>query len=151
MTPGIKKKRRKPSIVLSRSDYDALARLAESISGKNPAVAEQLFVELDRARVVNDSQLKPEVVRMGSTLRYTADSGEDREVTLVFPGEANIADGKVSILTPIGAALIGLSTGQSIDWTGRDGKVHRLTVECIGKSDFATVGPPLDHEIQSTG
>lgn len=150
MTPDIKKKRRKPSIVLSRSDYDALARLAESIFGKNPTVAEQLFVELNRARVVTDSQMRPDVVRMGSTLRYSTDSGEDRTVTLVFPGEANIEDGKISVLTPIGAALIGLSCGQSIDWTGRDGRVHLLTVERIGKLDCALPFPALNHELQVT-
>ena len=128
------KRRRKPSIALTRSDHDALARLADSISGKNPAVAEQLFAELDRARVVADSHLRPDVVRMGSTLRFTTDAGEDRTVTLVFPGEADIAAGKVSVLTPIGAALIGLSAGQSIDWTARDGRVHLLTVESVERA-----------------
>ena len=49
----------------------------------------------------------------------------------MFPGEADIADGKISILTPIGVALVGLASGQSMDWTGRDGRVHRLTVESV--------------------
>jgi regulator of nucleoside diphosphate kinase len=75
---------------------------------------------------------------MGSTLRFTSDLGEDRRVTLVFPGEADIAEGKVSILTPIGVALIGLSVGQSIDWTARDGQVHRLKVEAV---DVAQTAP----------
>lgn len=123
------KKHGKPPIVLGRSDHEALARLAESITTKNPAVADQLFGELERARVVSDRQLRPDVVRMNSTLRFSTDAGESRTVTLVFPGEADIAAGKVSVLTPIGAALIGLSVGQSIDWTGRDGRVHRLKVE----------------------
>jgi regulator of nucleoside diphosphate kinase len=65
---------------------------------------------------------------MGFEVRFTSDLGEDRQVTLVFPGEADIAEGKISILTPIGVALIGLKTGQSIDWTARDGRLHRLTV-----------------------
>ncbi len=47
---------------------------------------------------------------------------------LVFPGQADIGAGKISILTPIGTALIGLSEGQSIVWTARDGKERRLTV-----------------------
>ena len=68
---------------------------------------------------------------MGSRLRFTTDAGEDRTVTLVFPAEADIEAGKVSILTPIGTALIGLTAGQSIDWTARDGRVHRLTVESV--------------------
>jgi len=137
MAPAIKR-HRKPSITLTRSDHDALARLAEAISGKNLELADQLFEELERARVVADRHLRSDVVRMGSTLRFTTDAGEDRTVTLVFPGEADIAAGKVSVLTPIGAALIGLSAGQSIDWTGRDGRVHRLTVENVE----GTFGPP---------
>jgi regulator of nucleoside diphosphate kinase len=134
MTPDTNK-RRKPAITLTRSDYDSLARLAESFSGKNPEVADQLFAELERARVVEDSRMRPDVVRMGSTLRFTTNAGEDRTVTLVFPGQADIAEGKVSVLTPIGAALIGLAAGQSIDWTGRDGRTHRLTVENV-ETDF---------------
>ncbi len=124
-------KRRKPAIALTRSDHDSLTRLAESFSGKNPEVADQLFAELERARVVADSHIRPDVVRMGSTLRFTTDAGEDRTVMLVFPGQADITEGKVSVLTPIGTALIGLAVGQSIDWSGRDGRIHRLTVESV--------------------
>ena len=128
MAPG-KKRHRKPAITTTRSDHERLSRLAESYLARNPQVADELLAELDRARIVDDSLIAPDVVRMGSTLRFTSDQGEDRQVTLVFPGEADIAEGKVSVLTPIGAALIGLSAGQSIDWTARDGRVHRLTVE----------------------
>jgi len=125
------KKKRKPAITLTASDSDRLWQLAESLAGRSPDVAEELLAELDRARVVADGRLAPDVVRMGSTLRFTSDLGDDRRVTLVFPGEADIAKGKVSILTPIGAALIGLSAGQSIDWTARDGRTHRLTVVSV--------------------
>jgi regulator of nucleoside diphosphate kinase len=124
-------RRRKPAITISRSDHEALARLADTTAERNPAVSEELTAELDRARVVADGHLRGNVVRMGSTLRYTTDSGEDRTVKLVFPAEADISAGKVSILTPIGAALIGLSPGQSIDWEARDGRIHRLTVESV--------------------
>lgn len=68
---------------------------------------------------------------MGSSVRFSSDLGEERVVTLVFPGNADIAEGKVSILSPIGAALIGLAVGQSIDWTGADSRVHRLTVTAV--------------------
>ena len=123
--------RRKPPITISQSDHEALTRLADSIAERNPAVSEALLAELDRAKIVADDRLRPDIVRMGSSLRYTTDSGEDRSVTLVFPAEADIAQGRISILTPVGAALIGLSQGQSIDWAARDGRVHRLTVESI--------------------
>jgi regulator of nucleoside diphosphate kinase len=125
------KKNRKPAITMTRTDSDRLWRLAESYTGKNPTVAEELLAELDRARVVDEGRIAVNVVRMGSTLRFTSDVGEDRRVTLVFPGEADIAEGKISILTPIGVALMGLSAGQSIDWTARDGRTHRLTVETV--------------------
>lgn len=131
MAPATKKLR-KPAITMTRSDQERLSRLAESYAERNPAVAEQLLAELDRARVVDDRRIAADVVRMGSSLRFTTDAGEDRSVTLVFPGEADIAEGKISILTPIGAALIGLSAGQSIDWTARDGRTHQLTVESVG-------------------
>lgn len=127
----VNNRRRKPAITISRSDHEALARLADATAERNPTVSEELTTELDRARVVADAQMRSDVVRMGSTLRYVTDSGENRTVTLVFPAEADIADGKVSILTPIGAALIGLSPGQSIDWEARDGRIHRLTVESV--------------------
>lgn len=129
------KRQRKPAITTTRSDHDRLSRLAESYEGRNPEVAEELLSELDRARIIEDSRIAANVVRMGSTLRFTSDLGEDRRVTLVFPGEADIAEGKISVLTPIGVALIGLSEGQSIDWTARDGRVHRLTVETVEAPD----------------
>ena len=144
----VTKKHSKPAITMIRSDHEALSRLAESASAKNPAVADQLFAELDRARVVADARLSAKVVRMGSTLRFTTDAGEDRTVTLVFPAEANIAEGKVSILTPIGAALIGLSSGQEIDWTARDGRVRRLSVESV--SEPAPVAPTVDSLVQAS-
>ena len=84
-------RRRKPAIIVSRTDHERLSRLAESVGDRNPAVADALLAELDRARVVADASLAASIVRMGSTLRFTTDAGEDRTVTLVYPGEADIA------------------------------------------------------------
>lgn len=123
--------RRKPAITICQTDYEKLTRLADTALQRNQPAAEDLLAELDRAKVVADNRLKEGVARMGSTLRYTTDSGEDRTVTLVYPGEADISSGRISILTPIGAALIGLSHGQSIEWEARDGRVRRLTVESV--------------------
>lgn len=131
-------KRQKPAISITRSDHERLLHLADALAEKNPAVSDQLSAELDRARVVEDGRLSKDVVRMGSTLRFTTGDGEDRTVTLVYPGEADIAEGKISILTPIGAALIGLSAGQSIDWTARDNSTHRLTVESVKAPETAS-------------
>ena len=129
---------RKPVIVIGRSEHQQLTRLAEGHVLRSPETAEVLLGELERARLVSDTKIRPDVVRMGSTLRYVTDTGEEKTVTLVYPGEADIAAGKVSILTPIGAALIGLSSGKTIEWEGRDGRAHRLTVESVAPSDDHT-------------
>ncbi|WP_428698215.1 nucleoside diphosphate kinase regulator [Stappia sp.] len=136
------KKHRKPAIRMTRSDHERLSGLAENFLARNPVVAEELLAELDRARIVADGRIAEDVVRMGSRLRFTTDAGEDRRVSLVFPGDADIAEGKVSVLTPIGVALIGLSAGQSIDWTARDGRTHRLTVESVEAPAELAAGEP---------
>ncbi len=120
-------KHRKLSIVITKTDFDRLWRLAEAYEARDREVAQELMSELDRARVVEDRRIPDGVIRMGSAVRYESDHGV-RTVTLVFPGEADIASGRVSILTPIGAALLGLSAGQSIAWNARDGKAHILRV-----------------------
>lgn len=139
------KSHRKPPITITRSDQDRLLLLSETLATRNPAVADQLLAELDRARVVSDERIGDNVVRMGSSLRFTTDAGEDHSVTLVFPGEADIAAGKISIFTPIGAALIGLTAGQSIDWPARDGRTHRLTVESVGSPSSTGSKPKREH------
>ena len=118
----------KPRIVLSEPDYARLANLAASASERLPALAGELQAELDRADIVAPGAVPSDVVRMGSTVEFRTDNGIARSVTLVFPAEADIASNRVSVLTPIGTALIGLAAGQSIRWTTRDGREHELTV-----------------------
>lgn len=122
------KNRKKPKIVVSDIDHERLTILAGNVSEKLEEVAEELMQELDRAKVVPQKKLPADVVRMGSTVEFRSNDGHERKVTLVYPGEADIAQGKISILTPIGTALIGLTAGQSMSWTARDGKAHELSV-----------------------
>jgi regulator of nucleoside diphosphate kinase len=120
--------RQAPKIIVSESDHQRLTDLAMAVQDRMPEVADELLAEMDRAEIASPEKIPGNVVRMGSTLRFRSDDGQEREVTLVFPGEADIAQGKISILTPVGAALIGLSEGQSIMWATRDGEKRRLTV-----------------------
>jgi regulator of nucleoside diphosphate kinase len=117
-----------PAIIVSDFDYNRLTSLAAVLGDRAPDVASMLQSEMERARVVPADLIPAAVVRMGSTVEFSADTGPQRKVTLVFPGDADIATGRISILTPIGAALIGLSQGQSISWMARDGRRHQLTV-----------------------
>jgi regulator of nucleoside diphosphate kinase len=126
-----------PAIMVSTADYDRLVSLAAAAEERAPEVASALRTEIERARVVPADALPANVVQMGSTLEFRADSGPERRVTLVYPGEADFAQGRISILTPIGAALIGLSPGQSIAWTARDGRRHRLIVLNVTQPDGA--------------
>lgn len=123
---------RKPKITLGRTDHEILTRLAEAAHFNNAVVCDELLSELDRARVVSDARLGDDLIRMGSRVQYQTETGDVRNVVLVYPAEADISAGRISILTPIGTALIGLTTGQSIDWCARDGRVHRLVVHNVG-------------------
>ena len=130
-----------PAIIVSEFDYNRLTNLAAVVGDRAPDVASVLQSEMDRARVLPADAISAAVVRMGSTVEFSADTGRQRRVTLVFPGDAEIAAGRISILTPIGAALIGLSPGQSIAWTARDGRRHQLTVLSVEPPDAsAAVG-----------
>lgn len=122
------KNRRKPAIVISETDHSRLDRLAAAAAERMPEASDLLLSELDRARIVSDAAFPADAVRMGSAVEFKPDTGATRTVSLVFPQEADIAEGKISILTPIGTALIGLKPGQSIIWQARDGRQHELTV-----------------------
>lgn len=128
------KARRKPNIKISATDHARLSMLANSTAERNADVADELFAELDRARVTPDNAMSDDIVQMGSTVEFKPDTGESKTVTLVFPGDADISAGKVSILTPIGTALLGLAPGQSIQWTARDGRKHELNVITVHRS-----------------
>lgn len=115
-----------PPLVIGESDHRALTALIDSARGGE--LHEDLQDEIDRARIAPDGTLPADAVRMGSAVRYRTDDGQTRDVTLVWPQEADIEAGRVSVLTPVGAALIGLRAGQSIAWTARNGARHTLTV-----------------------
>lgn len=117
-----------PAIIVGDLEYERLSGLAEAALQRVPETAASLLFELDRASVVRAEEVPPGVVRLGSAVTFCADGGEPRRVILVMPGDADISRKRISVLTPIGAALIGLRAGQSITWAARDGKRHRLQV-----------------------
>jgi regulator of nucleoside diphosphate kinase len=102
-----------------------------------------LRAELERAIVVPNDLMQTGIVTMGSRVRYAEiETGHSREVEIVFPEEADPALGKVSVFAPVGAALIGLSVGQEIDWDF-PGSSRRLTVVAVsqpalGATDYKT-------------
>jgi len=133
--------RDKPRIVVSDIDFKRLMSLAAAAQSRLPEVADVLQAELDRAEIIAVGSVPAGIVQMGSTVEFRSDSGQQRRVTLVFPGEENISEGRVSILTPIGTALIGLSSNQSITWMTRDGREHELTVLSVEQSASVQAAP----------
>lgn len=131
----------KPDIVISAEDYRRLSNLLAVQRHRFAEVAFALQAELDRARIM--PIVPPHVVQMGSTVEFRSDVAPQKPVTLVFPQEADISAARISILTPIGAALIGLSPGQSIHWEARDGAVRELAV--------IRVEPPSDSYTRAPG
>ncbi|MEM5494803.1 nucleoside diphosphate kinase regulator [Hoeflea sp. AS16] len=126
--------RRKPRITICQSDYDRLSNLVAAYEQRNPEIAENLAAEIDRARIVSDKAIAASVVRMGSTVTYMVDGAQSKTVALVYPADANIEEGRVSITTPVGTALIGLKAGQSISYATRSGQIHDLTVMEVSQS-----------------
>ncbi|MCB8821236.1 nucleoside diphosphate kinase regulator [Microvirga rosea] len=119
----------KPSITLTAADYEKLSVLANAAANTLPDMAAELGEELDRAHVLPRGRYPADTVCMGCEVDFRDDkTGRVQTVTLVFPQEADISKGWISVLTPIGTALIGLPVGQSIDWTTRTGELKRLTV-----------------------
>lgn len=113
----------RPPIQLSETDADRLFLLLD----RAPADGGRLREELERAQV--RAKVPDTVVAMNSTVEFLDDAhGETRTVQLVYPGQADIAVGKVSVLSPVGAGLLGLKAGQSIHWPDRDGRLRALRV-----------------------
>lgn len=114
-----------PPITVSRVDLQRIEALLEK--APESEVVEALEQELLRATLVAPADMPPHVVTMNSRVRCREEvSGREYTLTLVYPQDAG--PGKVSVLAPIGAALLGLSVGQSIDWPGPGGKPLRVSI-----------------------
>jgi regulator of nucleoside diphosphate kinase len=114
-----------PQIHLTQDDLDRLLQLIEAYPGQR---FDRLESELLRASVVPRERIPKDVVTMNSRVVFENETtGERREVTLVYPGKADIDAGMISVLVPVGTALLGLRVGQSIDWE-INGQKHRYRI-----------------------
>lgn len=116
-----------PPIAIAGEDHDRLTSLAVLSLNKTPGAA-LLLEELSRARVVGSSDRDSVGVAMNDLVDFRYDDEVFRGFRLVYPGHADIANGCISILTPVGAMLLGLGEGQSMSWVTDNGHDHELTV-----------------------
>jgi len=123
------KSARRPPIHMIDSEADALADLALGVAKQLPEVSEMLLSEITRATIHKAARLPRDVVAMYSTVEFVDEASNATHVCqLVYPKDADISAGRVSILTPVGAGLIGLREGQTILWPRRDGRERRLAI-----------------------
>lgn len=119
-----------PKIQLTRRDFGRLDQLtATHASPESLRVVDFLVRELSRAQVVDAVEISPDVVTMYSEVLFRdEESGRERTVTLVYPREHALHEAALSVLTPLGAALIGLKEGQSIAFEAVDGRSRRVRI-----------------------
>lgn len=119
----------RPAIHLLAAESDLVANLALEVEHRLPVVAAMLLEEIERAELHEPATLPAAAVTLGSEVDFIDESTSQlRTVRLVLPAEANIAFGRISILTPMGAALYGLTAGQSIDWPDLYGHERRIQI-----------------------
>jgi len=119
----------RPGIVMSSRDMDRLEALLDSLPDQSIPGVNALRDELDRADVVEPADVPPTVVTMNSTVRFRmASSEKDFSLTLVYPKDVDGSAGKLSILAPVGSALLGLSVGDEIEWPRPGGGTMQLTI-----------------------
>jgi regulator of nucleoside diphosphate kinase len=122
--------KKRPDIVVHQEDHEQLIELALKALGQSPGAA-TLLEEMERAKVVESDALPPNVLAMNDAAEFEYDGQTYRDFHLVWPNCADFVNGRISVLTPVGAALIGLSEGSSMWWPGQQGRVHRLTLNKV--------------------
>lgn len=128
------------SIIISERDYNDLVNMLESLSTSEFRKASFLEEEMLRAEIVESGNLPPEVVGMNSNVRFVdMESGEVLGVQVTYPWDSNIDEGKVSVLAPLGSALLGLGVGQEIAWPLPNGRTKNLRVVHVEKEKESAV------------
>lgn len=113
-------------ILITERDY---LRIRHILSRQNSDDFENLEIEIERARIIAENEIPKDLVRMNSSVKFMILSEEkEMTLTLVYPEEANYSEGKISILAPLGSALIGLRVNQEINWMFPDGKTKTIKI-----------------------
>tara|TARA_R110002095_G_scaffold183666_1_gene160800 strand:- start:442 stop:882 length:441 start_codon:yes stop_codon:yes gene_type:complete len=130
---------RAPKITINANDLAHIEALAEGAIPRSPALADRLLGELGRARILAAGKMPKTVIGIGSTATYKDEhSGQERRVTLVYPEHADITLNRISLMTPIGVALLGLSEGARFHWETRDNQRRLLSVIRVDQPEAAT-------------
>ena len=114
-----------------RDRLEELIEVAEEFGGKDRKDLRDLQEELDRAKIVKPQEVPPNVVTMNSrVLLQDMDTSDEMTCTLVFPRNANIDSGAISVLAPVGTAILGYTEGSVVEWEVPSGR-KRILIEKI--------------------
>lgn len=118
--------------VVTDMDMERLTKLVEIHTGQQDV--ESLEVKLMHAKVIEQMETPPDLVTMNTTIRCSYQDGHHMggdTLTVVYPKGSLLEYGRISVLAPLGLALLGTRKGQSVDWKGHDGMKRRLKVSEI--------------------
>lgn len=119
----------KPNIIVSSLDLARLELLLESLPPLQSQALDGLLDELARAEIVEPQDMPSNVVTMNSRVRFAIDKPDQEfSLTLAYPKDINGADDQLSVLSPVGSALLGLNVGDRIEWTRPDGALFEVSV-----------------------
>jgi regulator of nucleoside diphosphate kinase len=122
----------RPNIVVSSLDIERLEALFDALPAGEASMHEGLLDELSRAEIVEPPDMPPEVVTMNTRVRFVlGDMPDELDMTLVYPRDLDGSPNKISILTPVGTALLGLKAGESIQWRRLDGTPFEVMVRAV--------------------
>ena len=122
----------RPKVVISSRDAERLEDLLGALRGRAIPGKAELEAELDRADVLEPQEMPPTVVTMNSTVKFrVASSEEEFQLRLVYPKDVDESGGTISVLAPVGSALLGLSEGDEIEWPKPGGGVLQVRIEEI--------------------
>ena len=142
----------KPPIHISETDYALIASHAIRLEATAPQVAKMLLDEIDRAEVYARDELPSDVATLGSAVTFVDENtGVRRRVQIVLPADADIERSSLSIHSQVGAGLIGLRAGQSIEWPYPDGRPRTLRILDVEQNPTMDSQPPREAPQESAG
>lgn len=118
---------KKNEVLIVETEFKRLMGMAEAMEQRNPVEAGPLLAKLDSALTVSEAKTPDDLVRMGSSVVYSA-GNEEKTVTIVFPADADIDAGRVAVTSPLGVALLGRRAGSDAVLRARDGKETPLKI-----------------------
>lgn len=119
-------------VILSKEDHRLLTALTENVSAQGKKQEMTLSYEVERAKVLKDEEMPDNVVRLNSKVKVVdVESKREMQFTIVHPQLADVKQNKISVLTPMGSALIGLSVGSEINWKMPAGMRRLKVLEAV--------------------